>query len=207
MSRFIIAMIVGGGVLVFMTVQDLRLRSIAKDKPQYITCADLQAKGPGENVHVMLGEYLLCSFSYVYEEKSAGTWSKVWVPAVPVGGAYHQQLLAQVDEQGNVPDNFPLPNDVKVIIKSNDVDNEAELLALGNQQTLQGMVVNLVDSLGSEEKKILQESYPSVNFDECYIIEVDRKPASTGKLLGTGLGGLGLMAAGGFIFLAGRRSA
>jgi hypothetical protein len=201
MSRFIIAMVVGGGFLVFMTVQDWRLKSTAKDKPQFITCADLEAKGPGENAHIMLGEFMLCSFAYVYEEKSPGNWSKVWVPAVPVGGAFHQQLLTQVDDQGNLTGDMKLPTGVKVIVTSKDVDNETELLALGDKQTLQGMVVNLIESLGSEEKKILQENYPSVNFDDCYIVEVDRKPASTGRLLATGFGGLALMAAGGITFL------
>jgi hypothetical protein len=201
MSRFILAMVIGGGFLVFMTVQDWRLKSTAKEQPQFITCADLEAKGPGENAHIMLGEFLICSFSYVYEEKSPGNWSKVWVPAVPVGGEFHKKLLTQVDDQGNLTGDMQLPTGVKVIIKSNDVDNETELLALGDQQTLQGMVVNLVDSLGSDEKKLLQESYPSVNFDDCYIVEVDRKPASTGRLLATGFGGLALMAAGGITFL------
>lgn len=201
MSRFILAMVIGGGFLVFMTVQDWRLKSTAKEKPQFITCADLETKGPGENAHIVLGEFWLCSLSYVYEEKSAGNWSKVWVPAVPVDGEYHQQLLSQLDDQGNVIGDIKLPTNIKVIVTSKDIHNESELTALTDKQTLQGMIVNLVESLGSEEKKILQESYPSVNFDDCYIVEVDRKPASTGRLLATGFGGLALMAAGGITFL------
>ena len=171
--------------------------AIAKDEPQAITCADLRDKGPGDNAHIRLQDFLLCSFAYVYEERSPGNWSKVWVPAVPIGGAYHQQLLTKIDAQGNLVGDLPMPTNVKVIVKSSDVTNVTELQQLADQETLQGMVVNLVDSLGGEEKKLLHESYPSVNFDDCYIVEIGRTPASAGKLMGFAGGGLALLTAGG----------
>jgi hypothetical protein len=207
MSRFILALVVLGGTLVFFTVQDMRLRATAKDEPTNVTCAELETNGPGDNAHIVLQEFLLCDFAYVYEETSPGNWKNVWVPAVPIGGQYHQELLSKVDGEGKLLGDMPMPSNIKVIVKSNAVSNEGELTQLASQETLQGMVVNLISSLGSEETKLLKESYPAVDFDSCYIVEVGRTPAGTGKLMATGLGGLAMMAIGGVMFLARRRSA
>lgn len=207
MSRLILAMIIGGGACVFMAVQDMRLRSMADEKPQSISCADLQANGPGDNLHITMQDFLLCEFAYVYEKQAGGNWSNVWVPAVPVGGEFHKLLLSQVDQDGNFVGEIQLPSDVNVIVQAKDVENESELQQLAAQESLQGMVINLISSLGSTEKELLKESYPSVDFDNCYILEVGRTPASAGKLLGFGVGGLALMVAGGATFLARRRTA
>lgn len=200
--RFILAMFVIGGVLVFFGVQELRLRSATEDQPQSIPCGTLAAEGPGENAHIVLQDFLLCDFAFVYEEKGS-SWSKVWVPAVPLGGEYHLSLLSQVDGEGRFQGQLPLPKNVNVIVKSSSVSNESELDSLANQETLQGVIVNEIESLGSEEKGILKDSYPGVDFDQCWILEVGRKPASTGKMAGLFGGGLGLVAVGGFFVLRG----
>lgn len=204
--RFILALVVGGGVLLFIGIQEMRLRSAAKEEPQKIACAELAANGPGENAHVLMGDFILCDFAYVYEEKN-NQWSKVWVPAVPIGGAFHLKLLSMLDEEGRLTGEVPPPTNVKVIVKSSSVDNEGELGVLAEKETLQGVIVNTIESLGSEEEKMLKESYPSVNFDECYILEVDRAPATFAKMAGFSVGGVLLMAGGGLLALRGRANA
>ena len=207
MFRFSWAMIVGGGVLVFLAVQDMRLNATAQKEPQQITCAELEKNGAGDNAHIVLQDFLLTTSAFVYEEQSGGRWSKVWVPAVPLGGEYHRKVLSMLDEQGNLRGNLPTPAKVKVIVKSSKVANERELNQLADQDTLQGMVVNLISSLGSDEKKLLKESYPFVNFDDCHIVEVGRKPAGTGKLLGFGGGGAVLALLGVGLLVGSKRSA
>jgi hypothetical protein len=51
------------------------------------------------------------------------------------------------------------------------------------------MIVNKVSSIGGEEKRILAQNYPGVNFDTVYILEHGREPASTGKSFGMMGGG------------------
>lgn len=208
MTRLLLAMVIIGGVFVFMAVQDMRLNSKADVEPQIISCAELELNGPGDNLHVNLTDFLICESAYVYEEKTpGGTWSKVWVPAVPLGGAYHLKLLSMVDEQGHFTgQQVPTPTDVKVIVKAENLSNERELSRMAARDNVQGMIVNLISSLGSEEKRLLEESYPSVDFDDCFILEVGRKPAGMAGLLGFGFGGMAMMATGGGIFLARRRA-
>ena len=200
--RLKLILVIAGIACIFFGVQEIRLRSAADEIPQEITCADLEANGPGDNAHVVLSDFILCDFAYVYEEKNS-KWSKVWIPAVPLGGEYHQQLLSMLDDQGNLTGELPMPNNVSVIVKSSDVQSESDVELLSSRDTVQGVIVNVISSLGSDEKKILKDSYPSVNFDQCWILEVGRKPASMGKLAGFCLGGLALLAVGGVMFLQG----
>jgi hypothetical protein len=202
MMRLILAMEIGGGFLVFMGVQEMRLRSVADDAPQSITCAELEANGPGDNAHIALQEFELCDLAYVYEgQENGGSWSKVWVPAVPVGGEYYIKLLSTLDAEGNAQGEVRLPTNIKLIVKSNDVENESQLGQLAALDSIEGMIVNEISSLGSEEKKLLKESYPGADFDTCYIMEVGRKPATAGKMFGLGGGGLALMLVGGGLFM------
>ncbi len=154
--RFVLALVIGGGVLLFFGVQEIRLSSATDAEPQAITCAELAASGPGQNAHVVMGDFLLCSFAFVYEEKN-NKWSKVWVPAVPLGGEFHQQLLSMLDAEGNLSGEPPMPTDVKVIVKTSDVSNNDDLSNMGDQDTLQGVVINNIESLGSENNEILRE--------------------------------------------------
>ena len=52
-----------------------------------------------------------------------------------------------------------------------------------------------VDELGSQEKKLLQESYPGVDFDHVWIFEVGRTPPAASTAWALILGGI-LLAAG-----------
>ncbi len=205
MSRFWLVMVIGGGMLIYFGVQELRLAGVAKAEPQPITVAKLAAHGPGDNAHIRLGEFLLCEGAYVYEEESSGgTWSRVWIPAVPLGGPYHEKLLeAYQADPASVMD-VPMPTDLNVIVELK-VNNEEELIRIADQDELQGLVVNEIASLGGEERKILEQSYPGVDFDRCWIVEAGRLPAGAGKTYGFLGGGSALGLAGVGLLLVSRR--
>ena len=194
MARILLAMIIGGGVLIFLGVQEMRLASGAKQEPASVSCSDLIRNGPGDNAHILLKDFFISPAAFVYESaKSGGNWKTIWVPVVPQGGAYHQQVLSMVKPDGTLTGELPVPTDIRVIVKSSKVATESDLDALADQETLQGVIVNKIASLGGKEKKILTESYPTANFDNVYILEHDRKPASAGKSYGM-MGGGGVLA-------------
>ncbi|MCA9244277.1 MAG: hypothetical protein KDA32_10000 [Phycisphaerales bacterium] len=205
--RFAFTMIVLGGVFGFMAVQDARLNSTCKDEPQSITCAELSENGPGDNAHVVMNEFLLCDFSFVYQEGRDGSWTKVWVPAVPLGGEYHRKLLDSLDENGRMNGPIPHPTDLKVLVKSKSARGEADVSALAELDSIQGLVINEIEGLKGEERRMLVQSYPGIDFDECWLLEVDREPASMAKVAGFGGGGAALIALGLFLLVRGRQSA
>jgi hypothetical protein len=179
--------------------EERRLAAVARADPQTITCAELEEHGPGENAHVVLGDYLLCQQAFVYESRRGkSTWETVWVPAVPLRGAYHERLLA-LEEGAPIPP----PDDIRVIVKTAKAPDEASLARIAGADTLQGLVVNEVEKLGHSEKELLGESYPGIDFGRVWILEHGRTPGGTTKQLLFYAAGL---AAGGFgVFLLVRR--
>jgi len=193
MIRLRLAGIVAGVVLVVLGVKELRLSMGAAATPHDMTCAELAATGPGDNAHVAMGEFLLCTHGFVYEaENDYGPWQTVWVPAVPLGGEYHLQLLRIEEEQGRLPNRLPMPRDVRVIVKSKHVLTDMDLMHLADSEVIQGTVVNTVESLGKDERRLLAETYPGFNAGNCWILEHGRKPATAGKVAGFMGGGAAL---------------
>jgi hypothetical protein len=203
MNRILLAMIVLGGAMAFAGVQQMRLAGAAKPQAQAMSCAKLIRDGVGDNAHVLLTDFIWVDSGIVTETGKRGTaWKNVWVPVVPFGGEYHKQVLATLDTAtGALPANQPKPTDIRVIVQSSRVADEAALEALAKQDTLDGVVVNKISSLGSKQKQILAESYPGVNFDNVLVLEHGRVPWSSGKSVGTIAGGavLSLLGVLGFI--------
>ncbi|MCB9881978.1 MAG: hypothetical protein H6834_09325 [Planctomycetes bacterium] len=200
-NRLMLAAVIGGGVLTFFGIQEMRLSSAAKAEPQAITLAELAANGPGDNAHVEVKDFIFAINLYVYEEKSkGGAWKRAWIPALPLGGPWHQEVV-KLPEGADLPK----PSTFSVIVSTDAAKNEAELMALGDKETLQGMIINKIESLGKDEKKILADSYPTVDLDKCWILEVGRKPASSGKTFAMIGGGLVLVLGGLVLLLKGRR--
>ncbi|MCG3138202.1 MAG: hypothetical protein HJJLKODD_02063 [Phycisphaerae bacterium] len=198
MNRFTLAMIIGGGALIYFGIQESRLSSAAGKTPQTMTCQELSDKGPGENAHVIMTDFLLWDEQFVYESKSSSSsssWTNVWVPAIPLNGDFHKKLLSMIGEDGELTGSLPEPP-IQVIVKSGKISNDAGLMLLGEQPTIQGMVVNEIESLDSKERRLLEESYPHVNFDRCWILHHGRQPSGSGKLVGMIGGGLALAGVG-----------
>lgn len=189
MRRLMLALLVAGGVLIFVGVQEYRLSQVAKAEPQTITCAQLASKGPGDNAHVRLTEFEFTDNYVFQEEKRSTDWKVSYVPAVP----------PRIKDDPGV-------RVIKVLVKSTAARNEDQLYALG-QSPIQGVVINTVSSLGRDEKRLLKESYPNVDFDTCWIIHADKAPASRGKLMGLIGGGSGLAVVAAGLLLAAAKKA
>jgi hypothetical protein len=184
-TRIFIGMLIGGAVLGYFGYRELRLALAARGEPTRITCAELAAKGPGDNAHIVLTDFVGCSTWYVYEAEAtrkAGPYKTVLMPAVPLGGEWHQALLKLLEEHdGEIPDGVepPRPKSIRVMMKFKDVANEDALTALIDRDTLQGMIVNKIESLDSDDKRLLRQGYGNIDFDRLLIFEHERTPTST----------------------------
>lgn len=193
MFRIKLIVLVVGCVLVYFGVQEARLSSTTKSQPQPISLAQLASNGPGDNAHVEIRDFL-CSPSFIYESKEGSNkWTCCWVPAVSLDSEYAAQLNAMlVANNGVLPNSFPDPKSFNVILKMPDVESERDFERIAAQDTAQGVVINLIEGLGGEEKKILKQSFPGVDLDACYIVEIGRQPSGVAKTAGL-IGGGGLL--------------
>lgn len=205
MFRIKLALVVGGVVLTFFGIQEMRLSASSGSEPQKLSLAQLESRGYGDNAWVEMGNFVLCDWDYVYSEKN-GMWQEVWVPAVPLDGEFYQGLLAMLDEDGNWPQGVPVPKptDVKLVVNLPDARSERDMERVGMRDTIRGMIVNEIESLGSDEKRLLSKSYPGIDFDTCYIFEQGREPSSAGKMLAFIGGGVSLFLLGAGWFWLGR---
>lgn len=178
------------GVGIYMGIQKLRLAATASDTPQTLTLAQLIAKGPGDNAHVLVTDCVPAmnyAFSYQkgkYESVSKDqaenrNWTAVYVPLVPLTPdmkfrrANHQDIRAALE-----------PSAVRVIVIPNCAKNKASTDSwCDNTTRVQGMVVNLITSLDSQTEKLLKERYPGTDFSRCWIIREGETPARAGTQL------------------------
>jgi hypothetical protein len=199
--RFLLILLIAGAVIGYHGFNEFRLARAASATPKTITCADLEQSGPGENVNIRLTDMLLCSHSVIYKSrKTGGEWQTIWLPAVALDGPYVERVREMLI---NRVEHIPPPTNVRVIVKTGKVRNEHELEQLLDEDELEGMVVNSVESLGSEERKLLAEGYPGIDFSKCWIVEVGRQPKSVPAAMGIMGGGGALMLLGLGIFARG----
>lgn len=196
--RILLVLVVLGGFMTYWGYQEMSLASKTEPTPQAISCQDLSDSGPGDNANVEMSDFLLCTMSYVYEGigSSDTVYKTVWIPAVPLNGEYHQKLLALLDDEGNLTSEPPMPRSLGVLVKTSKASSDNAIVDLADQDTLSGLVINEIASLGSDEKKILVDSYPGVDFDKVWIIEHGREPAGAGKTYGLMGGGLAMIVVG-----------
>jgi hypothetical protein len=188
--------IVGFGLLMFAFLEG-RLMGAASDTPQQLPLATLAARGPGDNAHVIITDFLACN-NIVVERKGVNTyWEGAYVPVVPLNADMKARLM-----QGQNLNQAVAPGSIRVIVHSTKVHNEQDLKRVFDAPTLQGTVVNSIRSLDSETQRLLRDSYPGADFGSCYILQEGRKPSSAGFVILMAIGGTLLLVVGGLLLVA-----
>lgn len=210
--RLQIAALVGGAMLAFFGVQEFRVSSTATVDPIEIDLAAVERGETPTNNHWRLGEHIAvygaCVYQYrqsKYETGEPGRSTKLDYCYYPVL-SYEHPFIQQFGEAESGAD-VPL-NDFRVLVKTKKYQTLGAIPeGLGNQESVQGLVVNLISGLDSEEKDLFTGSFPGLDTDKLLLLEAGRAPASVGKSLGMIAGGLALMVGAGLTFMSGRSSA
>jgi hypothetical protein len=142
-----------GGIVGWLGWQQRLLLEQGSATPQQIRLADLAAKGPGNNIHVMVTDYVFGPLPVI--EKKRGQWNRVWIPLYPAG------------QKEN-------PADIKVIVRSFNLHNDAELAQFYQQKAFTGVITNSIYSMGSGEVSELKKGYPGANFNDVWMIDEGR---------------------------------
>ena len=189
MVRIRFWLLIAGITLLVLGWQEWQLSKVVRPQAQTIPYARLVRDGYGDNAHVRLTECFLAPGDYVYEA-SGSRWTKVFAPLVSSEGEYATRLREL--PEGASP---PKATSFGVILLSEHVHGEDEIDPLYGLKEFTGIVINEIESLGGREKRLLEESYPGVDLDRCWILDHARRlPSGTlGAVLlvvGVVLGGL-----------------
>jgi hypothetical protein len=193
MFRFALVLLGLGLFVGFLGFQETRLWLASSGTPTELTLAELERNGPGNNRYIKVSEFL-CTPSYIYKAKkdNKANFTVVYLPAVSVDSAYGKQVHKIVTEafakgekniaeiEKRIP---PFSGKFPLLIKSNKARDEQEVDALMSADEIEGLVINSVESLGSEESNFLKQSYPGMDMDQVVILDHGRKPTAFLMLL------------------------
>jgi len=184
-GNVVIVFLVLGGVGLFIAYREFKLAGQAKSTPQRLSVADLIAKGPGDNIYIDLVDAHLLIDDAVIEtntknEQNPQKWGKMWIPVMP-----RQAAMAGQNRLGQV----------KVILLTKKCHNMNDVRTYESKTEFRGMVVNSVQSLGDEEKKLLAEGLPGTDVASCYIFDEGHDPSSLLKTIAL-VGGIASLAIG-----------
>lgn len=180
--RLTIILLLGGLTTLAMAYREMQLSRKAQADPQVLSLEELADRGPGDNMHVLVTDVFLCSHLYLYE----GTESRIdkaWIPATPRNGVYHRMIENRPKSNWatDTLDNLEPPRDIKVLVKIDRPDTWF-LDNCYQEDTIQGLVLNEIESLSQEEADLLESGYPGIDFQDCWIVELNRKPAGPIRL-------------------------
>ncbi len=164
-------------MLAYFGFNHFRLAGKVEQVPAQVTVTELCAGGV-DNAHVTISDFYPTP-DYVAEENKTGQMKTVWQPVV-CGDDY-------------MNDNY---SNVQLVLKTTSCRSQGELVRLLEQHTVTGVVVNEIEGLDSETKKLLRESYPNMDTDNVLIVDADRALPSKSAGLGMMVGGVGLTGAG-----------
>lgn len=198
MFRINLGLIIGGVVLAFYGVQEYRVSMGTSTAPESVSLQFVEMGQVPENNHVLFGEHVADYDGTVYEyEEGTGRVTHAYYPIVSESHPFFAELSsleARYPDVNDAPDEeWPMIDNFKVLVKTKRFKTEDSIPdGMYWEDEVQGMVINLVESMDREEKKLIKEAYPELNMEQLLIVEDGRKPTSSVQSLGM-VGGGGIL--------------
>ncbi len=222
MFRLKLAAVVLGAMFAYFGVQEFRVSQGTSVEPVDVELASIEAGDSSENNHIRLGEHFAVYAGSVYQYRQGkyetgeptGTTDVdyAYYPIISAEHPFFTELATLADKHGSlddVPDaEWPAIDSFSVIVKTKRFDTIGAIPdSMNAEDSVQGLVINLIEGLDSEEESLLRQSFPKVDVNKVLIVEDGRQPASAMKSLGMTAGGVLVSLAGAAGFLIGRPSA
>ena len=206
MIRIIIIVIVLGCVVIYFGIQEYLVSAGTTVDPQTYDLYSLETNTPFKNNHAMINNfwalYPAAIYQYQtseYDNSEPTDATKVDFTYYPVISEDHEfitTLWDQIDKYGDVEDipdeEFPSINDFRVLVKTERFATVGDIPMdfTYEDNGLSGLFINKIKKLKSDEIKLLQESFPDMNFGNVLILEEGRKPQPVMIAYGIILGGV-----------------
>lgn len=167
-------------------------------QPQPLTCAELAANGPGDNAYVLLTDAYAPATSYVYKSRTRdedGPYEYVYTAIIEFGGGWHQKAYEKYLQDG---DNYrmPAPRKVRILARFKNVRSGEHLAKKLDRDEIKGVIVNAFSPMSAEDKRLVDETYPLTDPDDCWVIEADLRPWPMALLIPTIVAAVGFTAIG-----------
>lgn len=211
MGRIQLALIIGGGFLGFFGIQEFRVGMGTANEPVAVALKDLEDGEALPNNFIVLDEHFASHHETVYyyskskyDTSNPGTTTKISYSYHPVVSKAHpfakkvDDYFKQLANNGGNISGVPEPKlqTFAVLVKTKKYKTIGDIPPPIVEPSVKGLVINTIDSLDGDERKLISQSFPSLDLDKVLILEEDREPASGLKSTGMILGGVLLIVAG-----------
>ncbi len=182
MGRFFLFVAAAGAFGVYTGYQERALARGSSSEPLEVELSQIEAGNVPENKHLRIGTHWKVFEGAVYEYRPTGEHHYGEPDAsTKVNYLYYPIVsTASKKSQGDSVWGF------SVLVRTTRYKTvgaiPAEDMKLG--KTVQGLVTNEVQSLNSDERRLLRESFSTVNFDNVLLLQEGRKPVSETGYLG-----------------------
>ena len=192
---FVLVLMVIGGCLVYYGFLENRLSGGASAEPVEVSLADLEAGKPLPDAHVTIGlhhrMYLQSVYEYREDDGRETSDSPVYWTYYPIISDEHPYrralhgLVATYGSRGNIPDGkWPPLGEVAVIVKTDRFDTIGEIPSrMAYVEGIDGMVINEIEPIDEEARKLLEGEFPRMDFKKILILEEFRRPVGTVAVL------------------------
>ncbi|MCI0742281.1 MAG: hypothetical protein L0Y72_24885 [Gemmataceae bacterium] len=217
--RFALLFVLGGGVLGWLGIQEYMVSSGASAEPAAAELVKLEGGEDPANNHLRVGRHLgLYSESvFSYRKKrgddgppsDATSVSYCFYPILSPGHPFLIELknLTEKFPKG-IPLDVPVPSadSFAVLVKTHRFKTIGDIPKMPlPEESVQGLIINQISSLGKDEQQLLKERFPRADFSKVLILQDGRSPAPLWKWGGM-IGGGGLLILVGIgMFFVGRK--
>jgi hypothetical protein len=208
--RLALSMAIGGAAVAFFGYQEYTVSSGASEIPVHCELRDLETGSELPDNHLEIGEHWAIFSTWVGSgEYNSDQLDYIYYPIVSEESPYNQawdNLLARYGDNEIPESEYPSLKSLAVLVKTKKYKREGAIPQEWEKVgSVTGLVINDIESLGPEEKRLLLQSYPELSLQNVLILEEDREPKSVITAVGTILLGGVLIVAGSGVFVRSRQ--
>jgi len=186
--------IVIGGCLVYFGILEHRVGKDASTEPVDVELADLEAGKPLPDNHIRIGlhhsMYNSSVIEYEYDDagrsdmKPSSPVNWIWTPLISDTHPYMDGIRRLKKTYGSLKKvprgaDWPAVKGFVVLLKSELYETVGDIPdGRKPYKSVNGLVINQIESLDDDDKRLIRKKFPKIDFDKILIVEHGRKPSS-----------------------------
>jgi hypothetical protein len=171
---------------------------------------ELQQNGWGNNANIELTKsatlknWVICAETTSSRRfHTSKTTLTAFIPMISLESDYMKYLDKFYSVKANENKDPEMPKEFCCILKLPNIKDDMDVENVAGLHRYSGVIINSIDSLSSDHKRLIREEFPGINLSNVAILEYNRIPEGTAKGVAfTAGGGLAILCAVGFLGMA-----
>jgi hypothetical protein len=181
-----------------MGFQEHKLSAGASEEPVRVNLVNLEKNPEPPDKHLTVGAHWAIYPAWVgWGEENSDRLDWIYYPIISDSHPYNRAWDNLLERYGDseIPESeLPKLESLAMLVKTKQFKCESAIPTEWKpEESVTGLVINDIDTIGSEEKRLINQSFPGLSLDDVLILEKDRTPTGGMGSLGMIGGGLALI--------------